>query len=114
MGLVRKAVVGIVFLFLLVSLVKNFSEFRRNLQFYESYQSQLREVQQENARLLTQKTLKSSPREVEKTIRNQLNLLKDGEIAVIVPPPSPTPSPVITPLPPVYRQWWNTFFSLSR
>jgi cell division protein FtsB len=114
MGLIRKGILAIIFLFLMMSLFKNINEFRKNLQFYNSYQNQLKQAQQENARLLTQKTLKTSPREVEKTIRNQLNLLKEGEIAVIVPPPTPTPTPIITPIPPVYRQWWNTFFSLSR
>lgn len=113
MGIIRKGVVAIIFLFLTWSLIKNLSEFRKNLQFYDNYQAQLQQAKQENARLMTQKTLKSSPHEVEKTIRNQLNLLKENEIAVIVPPPSPTPTPLVTPPVPVYRQWWNTFFSVS-
>ena len=114
MRLIKKGVVVMIFLFLSVSLIKNMGEFRKNMQFYDNYQSQLKKAKAENTRLMTQKTLKSSPHEVEKTIRNQLNLLKENEIAIIVPPPSPTPTPIITPIIPVYHQWWNAFFSLSR
>lgn len=114
MRALRRIVVFIIFIFLTYSLVKNLAEFRKNLQFYDNYQNQLKDAEAEKARLTTQKTLKTSPRSIEKTIRNQLGLLKDNEVAVIVPPPSPTPTPVITPPLPVPQQWWNTFFSLSR
>lgn len=114
MKIVRRGVVLIIFIFLTYSLIKNVSEFRKNIQFYDNYQNQLKDAEQTKARLMTQKTLKTSPRAIEKTIRNQLNLLRENEVAVIVPPPSPTPTPIITPAVPVYRQWWNAFFSLSR
>jgi len=113
MGFVRRIILVIMFVFLSYSLVKNVTEFRKNLLFYNNYQKELEDYKKEHALLLTEKTLATSPRELEKTIRNKLNLLKEGEIAVIVPPPSPTPTPVITPYVPVYKQWWNVFF-LSR
>ncbi len=113
MQFIRNGFFGILFIFLLFSLYKNFSGFRKNIEFYESYKTQLDKAKKENTRLKTAKLQTTSLREIEKTIRNKLNLLKPNEIAVIVPPPSPTPTPAITPAIPVYRQWWNTFFKVD-
>lgn len=50
------------------------------------------------------------PYELERTIRNRLNLTKPGEVMIIVPHPTVKPvSPTPTPLP-VYQQWVKTLF----
>lgn len=51
--------------------------------------------------------------ELEKTIRNKLNLTKPGETMVLIPQPTTTPT-ILTPTPlPVYKQWMNTFFKTN-
>lgn len=113
MSSARKIFFFIVFMFLVFSLFKNFSGFRKNLSFYKGYKEEVEKERRINTKLKTQKLQKSSMREVEKTIRNKLNLLKPNEIAVIIPPASPTPSPAVTPILPVYRQWWDVFFKVD-
>ena len=60
--------------------------------------------------LKTQLVKKSDTNEIEKTIRNKLNMLKQDEVAIILRQPTPTPL-LITPTPlPNYLQWWQVFF----
>ena len=101
---------SVLFIFLVFSLIKNFSGYRKNMQFYKDYKERAEEEKRKNIKLKTQKLQKTSIREVEKTIRNKLGLLLPGEIEVIIPPPSPSPTPAIIPPIPVYQQWWNIFF----
>lgn len=97
-------------LFLLFSLLKNIFNYRDKIKFYEDYKGDYESEQKKNIELKTEIVRKKSTAEVEKTIRNDLNLLKPDEIAIIIP--SPTPRPVsITPTPAAnYIQWWNLFF----
>lgn len=51
-----------------------------------------------------------SPIEQEKIIRNELNLQKEGETIIQLPPmPSPTPHPTQfpSPTPKPYEEWWG-------
>ena len=50
------------------------------------------------------------PYEIEKILRNKLNFLKEGEIAVIIPNPTPTPKQKKPPAKPVYQQWLEALF----
>lgn len=92
-------------IFLFFSLTKTIFDYRNTLSFYQSFKTEYEAAKHENIALQT-KILRASDRnELEKTIRNKLNLLKKNEIAVIVPLPTPTPT-VLTPTPaPVYKQW---------
>ena len=49
------------------------------------------------------------PYEVEKILRNKLNLLKEGEIAIIIPKATPTPK-VEKVEKPIYKQWVDALF----
>lgn len=113
MPVVKRVFFAVLFAFLLLSLFKNLSSYQRNQSFYKGYVENLEKARQTNVRLKTEKLRKTSLREVEKTIRNKLNLLRPNEIAVIIPPPSPTPTPIITPELPVYEQWYNVFFKVD-
>ena len=63
-----------------------------------------------NIELKTEVVRKKSQEEIEKTIRNDLNLLKNNEVALILPSPTKIPSSISpTPLP-NWRQWWQLFF----
>lgn len=106
-----KNIVGIfLVVFLLFSLLKNIFNYKDKIKFYENYKQNFEEEKKKNIELKTEIVKKKSTTEVEKTIRNDLNLLKPDEIAIIIP--SPTPRPVsITPTPAAnYVQWWNLFF----
>ena len=62
-----------------------------------------------NLELKTQFLKKNDPHEVEKNIRNKLNLSRPEEKTILIPDISPTPVP-LTPTPaPVYLQWWEIF-----
>lgn len=107
---IKRIILGFLILFFLSSLTRNFFEYRRNLEFYEGYQENYEEVKKRNNELKSQLVKNNDPYQVEKTIRDKLNLAKDDEIAVLLQDPTPTPT-VISPTPvPNHMQWFNTFF----
>lgn len=106
----KRIILGFLVLFFLFSLSRNFFEFQRNLGFYEEYKQEYEAAKQRNNQLQTELVKAKDPYMVEQTIRNELNMLKADEVAVLIPEPSPTPT-VITPTPqPSYQQWWDRFF----
>ena len=110
MKLVRKIFVFLLLLFFFSSLTKNFLGYRNKVAFYQNYLNDYEKEKRRNVELKTELLKKSDPNEIEKTIRNKLNLLKPDEVAIILKQPSPTPV-VITPTPlPNYLQWWEVFF----
>lgn len=96
--------------FLLFSLLKNIFNYKDKMQFYQDYKQDYDAERKKNIELKTEIVKKKSVAEVEKTIRNDLNLLKTDEVALILP--SPTPTPVrVTPTPaPNWKQWLDLFF----
>ena len=110
MKLIRRVVFFLLLLFFFSSLTKNLFDYRRRLSFYEEYKRDFEKEEKRNIELKTEVLKKSDPNEIEKTIRNKLNLLKPDEVAIILKQPSPTPI-VITPTPlPNYLEWWKLFF----
>jgi cell division protein FtsB len=107
--MIKNALMGIISIFLLFSLIKNFSEYQKNIKFYHSFKSDFEAAQQKNNKLRTEIVKENDPSELEKTIRNKLNLLKPNEIAIIVPTPTPTPFVATPTPPPVYKQWVEVF-----
>jgi len=106
----RKIVFFLLLLFFFSSLTKNLLDYQNKVNFYQSYLKDYQGEKRKNTELKTQLLKKSDTYEVEKTIRNKLNLLREGEVAVILPQPSPTPI-VVTPTPlPNYLQWKEVFF----
>ena len=95
---------------LLFSLVKSILNYKDKFQFYQDYKNDYDKEVKRNIELKTQVVKNVSSSEIEKTIRNKLNLLKPNEVAIILPSPSPTPI-LLTPTPvPIWRQWFNLFF----
>ena len=97
-------------IFFLSSLTTNLNEYRKNLSFYEGFKKEYQAEKTKNISLKTQALKKSDPNEIEKTIRNKLNLAKPNEITIMLQDPTPTPIPTVTPEIPVYQQWMNVFF----
>lgn len=110
MRLIRKIFFILLILFFFSSLTKNLLDFGKKLAFYEDFKSSYEKEKKRNSELQTEYLKKKDPNEVEKTIRNKLNLLKPNEVAIILKQPTPIPT-ILTPTPlPNYQQWWNVFF----
>ncbi|MBI4225634.1 septum formation initiator family protein [Candidatus Roizmanbacteria bacterium] len=110
MKLVKKAVFALLLFFFFSSLTKNLLDYGKKVAFYEDFKKNYEKEKKRNIEFKTQLLKKSDPNEIEKTIRNKLNLLKPDEVAIILKQPSPTPA-IITPTPlPNYLQWWEVFF----
>ena len=110
MILFKRILLIFIVLFFISSLTKNIFDYRNKIQFYESYKKEYEDIKKKNLSLKTQILKQSDPYEVEKTIRNELNLLKENEVDVIVPLPTPTVAIPTPTLPPNWQQWYSLFF----
>lgn len=109
MQLVRNSLIVVFFIFLLFALSKNIVDYRRNIKLHETLKKEYDNKKKENIKLKTNVLRYNDPDELEKTIRNKLNMVKEDEVAVIIAKPSPTPQPLApTPQQP-YKQWLRTF-----
>lgn len=107
---IKRIFIAIILIFLFFSLTKNLFDYRKTITFYEGFR---RDYEKEKKRKIELKTniLKSKdPYEIEKILRNKLSLLKEGEIAIIIPNPTPTPKQKKPPVKPVYQQWVEALF----
>ncbi|MBI2641722.1 septum formation initiator family protein [Candidatus Roizmanbacteria bacterium] len=110
MLLLKRIIYFLLILFLFSSLTKNLFDYRKKVQFYQEFKKEYEDERQKNRELKTAILKKSDLNEIEKTIRNKLNLLKPDEVAILLPQLTPTPM-IITPTPlPNYRQWLDVFF----
>jgi len=109
MKLLKNIFIILLMVFLFFSLIKNIVNYRSKFQFYEEIRQAFEKENKTNIELKTEIVKKKSRSEIEKTIRNKLNLLKENEVALIIPPPEITPiPPTPTPLP-NYLQWFKLF-----
>lgn len=71
------------------------------------------QAKQENERLAAQKDYYTSDEFVEEEARNKLNMARKGEVIVILPEDlgQSEKKPPVRYAKPVYRQWWELFFS---
>ena len=97
-------------IFLSSSLVRNIIVYQKKIDFFQKFKALVEKEKKRKLVLKTQILKKTDPYEVEKTIRNKLNLTQPDELAVILPLPTPTPVPVTPTPPPNWRKWWEVFF----
>ena len=110
MKLIKNIIFVFLLLFLFSSLLRNLFGYKSKLQFYQQFKQNFDRETKRNIELKTEVVRKKSVEEIEKTIRNNLNLLKDNEVALIIPsPPKVLISVTPTPLP-NWRQWWELYF----
>ena len=110
MKLIKNIVLLFFLIFLFSSLLRNLFGYKSKLQFYQQFKQNFDRERKRNIELKTEVVRKKSLEEIEKTIRNNLNLLKDNEVALILPSPPKTLSQ-ITPAPlPNWKQWWELYF----
>ena len=110
MKLIKNIIFILLLIFLFSSLFNNLFSYKSKLDFYQQFKQNFDKEKKRNIELKTEVIRKKSQEEIEKTIRNDLNLLKNNEIALIIPSPIKTPTS-ITPTPlPNWRQWWELYF----
>lgn len=109
MRLFQKIFLLLIVLFLFFSLTKNFFDFRKSLDFYLNFKNDYLYEKKKNIELKTELIKEKDPHEIEKTIRNKLNLFKPNEKAIILPNLKLSVTPTPTPTPPIYKQWLNLF-----
>lgn len=110
MKLIKNIVFFFLLLFLFSSLLKNLFSYKSKLDFYQQFKYEYEKEKKRNIQLKTEVVRKKSTEEIEKIIRNDLNLLKDNEIALIIPSP-PKTLLTLTPTPlPNWKQWWKLYF----
>ena len=110
MKLIKNIIFIFLLLFLFSSLLRNLFSYKSKLDFYEQFKQNFKKEEKRNIQLKTEVVRKKSIEEIEKTIRNDLNLLKDNEIALIIPSP-PAVQISVTPTPlPNWKQWWSVYF----
>lgn len=110
MKLIKKVVFVFFLIFLFSSLLKNIFHYQSQFKFYQDYKKEYEKEQKRRRQLETEILKKKSATELEKTIRNQLNLLKADEVALLLPSPTPPPT-TPTPSPsPNWLKWWQVFF----
>ena len=106
----QKFFVFLFFGFIFLSFVRNIIDYKKNLDFYQGFKKEYESEKKNNISLKTQILKNEDPSEVEKSIRDKLNLAKKDETVIIVPSPTPTPTK-ISPTPfPIYLQWFSAFF----
>lgn len=111
MEAIKKALFFLLVLFLLSSFTKTIADYFQNMNFYDGYKSEYEKEKKKNIALKTQIIKNTDPYQVEKIIRNDLNLARENEVAVVLPEPTVAPNlPSPTPAP-VWQQWRKVFFS---
>lgn len=102
---IQIAFFSFVAVFLAFSLTKNIFSYRNKIQFRTELRNELEAEETRNKELKSDLQRGSDYYYVERQIRDKLDLLKEDEIALIIPDISPTPSPT----PPVvlepYEEW---------
>lgn len=106
----KNALLTILALFLFQSLIRNIFSYKKKLDFYTSYKKQYLDETKRNKKLKSEIVKSKDYAYVEKAIREELNLLKPDEVAVILPKITPIPK-VATPIQksPI-EQWIELFF----
>lgn len=95
--------------FLSSSLIRNIFDYQKKIDFYKKYQTELSQEKKKKLSLQTEVLKKTDPYELEKTIRDKLNLSKPDELSVLLPQPTPAPTQ-ITPTPLANWQQWRDLF----
>jgi len=110
MKLLKNLFLVFLVIFLSSSLIRNIIDYQKKMDFIQKFEAEVEKEKKKKLTLKTEILKKTDPYELEKTMRDKLNLTRKNEIVVILPLPSPTPMPV-TPTPlPNWQQWWQIFF----
>lgn len=106
---IKNAGFFIICLFLVYSIARSITSYQKKIQFFQEYKNDFNMELEKNKKLKSELGKRQDYNVVERDIRERLNMVKPGEVALIVPrlTPSPTPTPEIKP--PPFQQWINLF-----
>ncbi len=109
MRLVYKLVLGIIFIFLMISAIMQYLDYKNKLHYLILFKTQVNEEKEKAIKLSTQLHRLKDKKYLEKVIREKLNLSKKGEFILILPSPTPVPYKPTPTSVPHWRQWIETF-----
>ena len=75
---------------------------------------ELEQLRRQNMQLREEIRLLNTPEYIERLAREQLGLVKPGEIAVILVQPTPAPAPIPAAPEPAVEPWWSRWLGWSR
>ena len=105
----KTSIIIILTVILLISLIKNVVDYQQKLSLFSQSDREYQKLANESKSLKSELKKNSDPSYTEEKIRNQLNLLKRNEVAVIVPTIKLTPTPTPTPIKSPSQQWIELF-----
>ena len=97
---------------LIVSVVRSFWSLSKGKRVIQETEEKLETTREQQEDLKRQLARSQSPNFIEKQAREKLNLGKEGEIILILPPISPIEEPTPTPIEnlPNWQKWVKIFF----
>ncbi len=110
MRLIKNLILVFLVFFLSFSLIRTVVDFQKKKQFLQRFQTEVNKEEKKKLELEAEILKKTDRYQLEKTIRNKLNLSQPDEVVIILPPPTPTPTKSIPPPPPNWQKWWQVFF----
>lgn len=105
MRLIKNAIITVFAVLLVLSLSRNIFDYKDKIAFYDDYKSEYEKELEQNKQLKSELKQSTDSYYVEREIREQLQLLKENEVAVILPEITITPTPTEAPPKPPYEQW---------
>ena len=105
MRLIRNIIIAFIGILLLVSLSKTIFSYKDKRDFFREYDDDYKAELEMNKKLKSELKSSSDSYIVEKNIREQLQLLKPNEVAVILPSIKVEPTPTPTPMKKPYEEW---------
>lgn len=110
MRLLKNLFLVFLVVFLSSSLIRNIIDFQKKKDFLQKFKTRVEKEEKKKLELKTEILKKTDAYQLEKTIRDKLNLTRSDEIVVVLPALTPTPT-VVAPTPvPNWQQWWEVFF----
>ncbi|MCS7093483.1 MAG: hypothetical protein NZL96_03640 [Patescibacteria group bacterium] len=110
MSIFRKIVFFGAFVFFLLSLIPNLLNYKNHLVFFQKIKEAYEKEKKKNIELKTKILRQKSVYELEKNIRNNLNLTRKNEMVVLLPPLKISPSPTPTPFLSNWQKWLKVFW----
>jgi len=112
MKILKNILTGLTFLFLFSLLTRNLGSYRKKLAFYQQIKNNYQQEKKKNTRFKTEILRSQGKANLEKKIRNKLDLLKENEVALIIPRITPAPT-IVVPPPLANWQRWLKIFNLD-
>ena len=109
MKIIKKIAFILLLIFCAMSLIKSFLDYDNKISFYEDYKQKYEKEKEINNSLKAQVIKNKDLNQIEKTIRDNLNLSKNNEVIIIIPSPTPTTSQATSAPLPNWQQWIQVF-----